>query len=258
MHLRDLLKHPDTYLWFDLDDTIWDMSGNSRQVLAALFATDPAIAASFASTGPDDWTDTYHRVNAALWRDYAEGVISQTYLRSERFAAPLRISGLDKDAADAQARRLDRLYLDWLGSCTATVDGAPALVRDLHDAGRHMGIISNGFHPVQEHKLASAGLAGIFTPIILSEDAGANKPAAVFFDHALAAAGTTAGASIAIGDNPKTDIAGALEAGWAGAVWLNPRRLPLPQDLLHHSPKIIQIQSLAQLRPLLFGARQRP
>ena len=39
------------YLWFDIDDTLWDMSGNSTAVLSELFYSDPAVHGFSASAG---------------------------------------------------------------------------------------------------------------------------------------------------------------------------------------------------------------
>ena len=61
--------------------------------------------------------------------------------------------------------------------------------------------------------MKACGLKDYFDTIILSEDAGVNKPAPQFFDYALQRSDAQRASTLMIGDNLQTDIMGAMAAG---------------------------------------------
>ena len=62
------------WVWFDLDDTLYDFRANSHTSLAETYRI-----ASLQRWWPsvDEWRDHYHRINDELWELYAPGLISQ-------------------------------------------------------------------------------------------------------------------------------------------------------------------------------------
>lgn len=207
-----------TWIWFDLDDTLYDFRASSLIALRRVY-DKYSLHRFFPDV--DTWIDTYHRHNTALWLQYNVGTINQQQLRFSRFFLPLHEAGAPDDENHRLNPLLDVDYLDILGSTGLLVDGALDVIRNLRDRGYKIGILSNGFRGVQHQKLSSSGLQPLIDITLLSDDIGINKPDPRIYAHALRLSGATPAQSLMIGDNPDTDIAGALASGWH-AILFNP------------------------------------
>lgn len=209
------------WIWFDLDDTLYDFERSSLIGLDYIFK-EYDLGRRFNDTS--EWIDCYHRHNRALWTLYNAAKITQRELRRDRFVLPLTEAGFGAREAEELADVLDGVYLDRLGSTGLLVDGARPLLEQLRAGGYAIGLLSNGFTGVQHRKLESSGIAPAIDCVVLSDEIGINKPDRRIFDYALRKASATAADSVMVGDNPETDIGGALNAGWSGAVLFDPHR----------------------------------
>lgn len=209
-----------TTVWVDLDDTLIDFAANSRRSLEMLYEREELLQGLFDDA--QAWAACYERHNAALWAQYNVGLIRREYLRAERFARPLMEAGLDRDAALEASGRYDTMYLDLLACQKKLVDGARELMEAMRKRGVRTGVLSNGFREVQFRKIDSAGLTGLIDTVVLSDDIQVNKPDVRLFEYAMERSGDSDPAHhLMIGDNPLTDITGALRAGWS-AIWYHP------------------------------------
>ena len=215
------------WVWVDLDDTVWDFSANSWDSLGELYYQE-GLDAYFASV--DDWREKYLECNHSLWPLYNVGKITKEYLQLERFRRVLEEAGFPQEQLLAKSKALDPLYLSILGTKTRLVDGAREMLQYLKDKGYRIGMISNGFYEVQYCKMRSSQVEHFFEVVVLSDDIGVNKPDRRIFDHALKKAGAKAESSIIIGDNPDTDIYGAISAGWK-AIYFNPMKKEKPSAI---------------------------
>lgn len=228
------------WVWLDLDDTLWDFRGNSLTSLHDLYEMF-----GLSRFWPDvrTWIDEYHLTNDRLWKAYSMGDISRDFLRMERFREPLTARGYP----DADARRLssemDPAYLGMLARMSGTVEGAIPLLERLRRHYR-IGILSNGFKEVQYGKMRSSGIDRYVDCVVLSDETDANKPSPVIYDYACRKAGTDAAHCLLVGDNPDTDIAGAIRAGWR-AIWFNPGRQPWPDNGV--APAYTEKRTLAEI-----------
>ena len=147
-----------------------------------------------------------------MWGRYSKGEITRDYLIVERFSRPLSVSK-ELDVTEQLCLEMSDKFLDYCSTKPGVVEGAHELMRYLREKGYKMHMTSNGFHEVQYKKLVACGLRDYFDTIVLSEDAGANKPSQAFFKYAFEQSGAHPETTLMIGDNMQTDIKGAMDAG---------------------------------------------
>lgn len=209
-----------THLFIDFDDTLYDTHGNAIIALNELYEQ---LHLEQHFEHPEDFTVPYWQANVELWDQYARGLIERSYLIVERFRRPLSC-GYERLDVPVEERKhwaptteycleVSDRFLDLCACKPGVVEGAHELVQYLRQRGYQMHLCSNGFHEVQYRKLRSSRLLEYFDTIVLSEDAGANKPKPAYFEYAFRTTGARPDNTLMIGDNFTTDILGAKAAG---------------------------------------------
>lgn len=112
-----------------------------------------------------------------------------------------------------RARYFDAVYDEF------TVPGVWELFPEVGEvldalASRYRLCVLSNFDRRLRTVLAQLGVSDRFEDIIISSEAGADKPDPWIFEHALARAGVAAHEALLVGDDPECDISGAERAGW--------------------------------------------
>ena len=144
------------HLFFDLDDTFWDVRSNQEAAQRELFATF-----GMADHYPD--FDTYYRtfreINQKLWTEYRDGIVSRETLRNQRFVRLLESAGIHDEPL---AMDMSNEYLRISPTFNALMPHSKEVLDYLYDKGYAMSLITNGFNEVQFHKVEYSGLKKYF------------------------------------------------------------------------------------------------
>lgn len=196
-----------SYLFFDLDHTLWDYETNARKVLTDLyhhFQLNEVIR-----HGSERFLEIYFKTNDGFWHDYNQGRITKETIRNDRFNTVMTNCGASNYSHGLE---MSDYFLEHCPRQKVVMPDALMTLNYLSKKYK-MSIITNGFDDVQEVKMKASGLDRYFEHVITSETIGVKKPSPEIFAHALEKVGVAKEEALMIGDNPKTDIWGAKNAG---------------------------------------------
>jgi putative hydrolase of the HAD superfamily len=218
------------HLFFDLDNTLWDFTANSKLAMYQNLEQNGILTQleSFNS-----FFDVYEHINKSLWHEYHLKRITKQTLIIERFSRSLQQFGL----TGMDWLEINHSYLKCMALQTALFPGTLETLHTLKAKGYQMHIITNGFREVQYDKLRNCGLTEFFTKVFISEEVKTTKPHRQIFEHALKSTNALKKKSVMIGDSWETDIEGAMDFGMDQVMFLN-------QDI-HELPKSINSLRMA-------------
>ena len=210
------------WLWFDADGTLFDYK---RAEATALRNTFRSLSLPYE----DGYLNIYQRINERLWQALERQEITQALLRHRRFELLLETIQLA-----GSPNQMSSAYVEQLANCTDLIDGAYEVLETLKEKSR-IAIVTNGLQAVQRGRLAHSTIRDFIEEIIISEEIGAAKPHAAFFDVAftrIAARYERPAKSdvLIIGDSLTSDMQGGVDYGLA-TCWYNPDGEPRPGDL---------------------------
>jgi len=224
-------------IYFDLDRTLWDFDTNAKETFQDIYKKHELhkIFKTF-----DNFHNTYIKHNERLWQRYREGKIKKSVLAFKRFALTIEeFSVKDDDLAE----RIGQDYITISPTKKRLFPGTYETLDYLKDK-YNLYIITNGFNEVQFTKLKNSKLDSYFKKVFTSENAGAQKPNAKIFEHALKNVNAKKKESMMIGDDLDSDIIGAKKFG-LDQVYFNPGKKEHSEDITH------EITSLKDLTKIL-------
>ena len=212
-------------IFIDWDDTIGDWATSALKAQQEVY--NKHHFAEFWSSF-EDYFAAYQEHNVWLWAEYAEGRITKEFLARDFTLYPLvqALGGSEllyhskplqtlADTVCEEFLALTNKFAQLLPGAKETVD----YLRTKYD----LVIVSNGFTDVQYDKVNESGIRDRFLEMVMSEEAGVNKPDKRFFEIAFertnkarVAAGkepVTKDEIILIGDGYGSDIEGAKNFG---------------------------------------------
>jgi putative hydrolase of the HAD superfamily len=231
-----------THLFFDLDNTLYDFSANSK---LALHDTLQQLGVLEKLPSFDIFFLEYERINTNLWADYRERKVTKDELRSRRFAESLKLFDIQ---TSVQPVEIDDLYLHIMPSKSELFPHALDVLDALKSRRYIMHIITNGFQEVQHKKMAESGLSPFFKNVFISEILKSPKPETYIFEYAIKSSNARKRESIMIGDSWESDMIGAQNIG-IDQVFFNPQQIEI--DYSVQKRPTFEITDLEQLLAIL-------
>ena len=221
------------YEWilFDADETLFSFN--------SYLGLKPLLSRYGVEFSEEDYA-AFQAVNKPLWIEYQEKKISAKELQTRRFAHLSALTGQDPLV-------LNQELMAQMALVSTPLEGVMDMLSAL--AGKvKMGIITNGFHALQQKRLENTKTTDFFEMVVVSEVVGAAKPAPEIFEYAFERIEDLNKRSVLmVGDTLTSDILGGNQVG-IDTCWFNPQQQPndttiQPTYEIQHIRQLVEIAS---------------
>lgn len=191
------------WLLFDFDNTLVDFHAASD------LAFHNALK-DYQIEHNDSYYGVYGKINAKIWSDFEQKLITAEDIRRTRFKLFLKEIGEEH----IDGYEFNTKYLYNLIEFTTIRSEVVTMLEKLKGNFK-MSIVTNGLKEVQRARLAKCNIDHLFDSIIVSDEIGVAKPDNAFFEYTMNSIEDTVDKEkiLMIGDSLKSDIAGAKSFG---------------------------------------------
>jgi putative hydrolase of the HAD superfamily len=206
MEIRDASRftRKPSCVMLDLDDTLYLYAPAHQAGMAAAEAVASQqlniASADFRATFRDARTEVKNRL----------GRTAASHHRLLYFSRAIERAGFSTQPLTAM--QMDQAYWRAFLNVAQLFEQVPDFLDDLRIAGVPVVIVTDLIAQVQYRKIVHFGLDRLVDWVVTSEEAGVDKPAPAMFELALAKLGGVEGPVWMIGEQPRSDIAGARAA----------------------------------------------
>ena len=195
-------------LFFDLDDTLLDYTGDEKRSISKVFSEYEVPMA-------DDVFDLYYSIDD--WQLFTMGNITAKTVVTDHFSRMLKMLEIKGSKAE---KMVDSFYEAMLSSHRMK-NGALKLLQYLKEKGYRLYLTSNGYSEIQQKRIRDAKLQNYFDGIFISEEMDLRKPGKAFFNYVFNRIPESNLKNVLmIGDAPTSDILGGINAG-IDTCWLD-------------------------------------
>ena len=198
-------------VFFDLDETLYDY-GSIRKVANQEVAK---LVEKMGLTSSETFIQTLRLVTREVYEKYRESPL--LFDRKYRFKEIFRV--LEIDVNEETVARLVNQYWNYVYQHIKPYTDVIPVLETLKAKGYKLGIISDGLVEIQINRVKALNLHKYFDTYTFSEEVGKNKPSSEIFQLALKRTRCKPSEAVMVGDNVKTDIAGANKVGMI-SVWV--------------------------------------
>lgn len=199
-------------LIIDADDTLFDFKASEKMALRMTLET-------YGVTCDEETFTLYKKINEEHWKDLELGKTTQAILKYKRFEDLFTILKISADV-----EKVADQYLENLSQQGILLEGAHELIESLSEK-YPIYILTNGITSVQKGRFQHASIMAFVKAIVISEEAGANKPNPEIFQYWDRLYGPFEKSEVLIiGDSLSSDIQGGINYG-IDTCWYNPDHL---------------------------------
>ncbi len=196
------------YLLFDADNTLFDFS-------QAEYNSFKNTCVKFNVCHSDELYGSYSKINDSLWKQLEKGEVKLDFLKIERFRRLLteKLGYPNNEETVKTADKWREEYMSNLSCQSCIIRGADEICGILAEKYK-MYITTNGVAYIQKKRFTKSAIYTYFDGMFISEEIGAAKPSAKYFEHVIQAIGDENKRNyLVIGDSLTSDCDGAINYG---------------------------------------------